>query len=210
MIPIMARATQRERPDSTPYGAAPLAEVTRALFGEPLTMSELNDRMFGTRVELEPRDQPHLAATWLGSIGYERYREVDDFVRQLANAGVERLIDVRELPISRRRGYAKTALREALEGVGIEYVHMRELGNPKPYRDLYKSGQTQAGRAKYSRLLLAKRRDALIELQQKVTEKRSALMCVEHDQGVCHRDVIIESLQEELGVDLLVAALADS
>ena len=48
----------------------------------------------------------------------------------LADAGVERLIDVRELPISRRRGFAKTALGEALAAEGVEYLHMRSLGNP--------------------------------------------------------------------------------
>ena len=88
---------------------------------------------------------------WVGSIGYERHRHAAEFSALLRDAQVERVIDVRELPISRRRGYAKTALSESLAQEGIEYVHMRGLGNPKPFRDLYKSGRVHEGRAAYER-----------------------------------------------------------
>src|SRR5690606_35864703 len=115
----------------------------------------------------------------------ERYRDVGDFVQQLAGAGVERLIDVRELPISRRRGYAKTALREALATADIEYLHMRELGNPKQIRDRYKAGHVEEGRSLYTSFLLSEQRSALSDLQARLEEKRSALMCVEDDQAVC-------------------------
>jgi uncharacterized protein (DUF488 family) len=112
------------------------------------------------------------------------------------------LIDVRELPISRRRGYAKTALSEVLAAEGIEYVHMRALGNPKQFRDLYKSGHVQEGRAAYERHLLDERVDALRELVPLLEVRRSALMCVEHDAAVCHRAVIFEALRDELGLQL--------
>jgi uncharacterized protein (DUF488 family) len=146
---------------------------------------------------------------WLGSIGYERYKQSEDFARQLRDAGVERLIDVRELAISRRRGYAKTALRETLEGAGIEYVHMRALGNPKPFRDLYKAGHVAAGRDRYTRYLLGQQRGALQELVELLRDsRRTALMCVEHDPTTCHRTVIVEALRDELGLDLDVAQIA--
>ena len=86
---------------------------------------------------------------------------------------------MRELAISRRRGYAKTALAEAMAAEGIEYVHMRALGNPKPFRDLYKSGRVHEGRAQYERFLREERRDALDGLVVLLQEKPSALMCVE-------------------------------
>jgi hypothetical protein len=47
--------------------------------------------------------------TILATIGYEG-ADVDDFVATLRSAGIRRLIDVRELAISRRRGFAKRAL----------------------------------------------------------------------------------------------------
>jgi uncharacterized protein (DUF488 family) len=151
---------------------------------------------------------PSAPALWLGSVGYERHKDSAEFAQLLRTAGVERLIDVRELPISRRRGYAKTALGEAMKGEGIEYVHMRDLGNPKPYRDLYKLGKVEEGRRLYTDYLHEEQREALELLASMLPEKKTALMCVEHDAAVCHRTVILESLRSELGLELDVAELA--
>jgi uncharacterized protein (DUF488 family) len=144
---------------------------------------------------------------WVGSVGYERYRQNSDFARRLADAGVERLIDVREAPISRRRGFAKTALGEAMAAVGIEYVHIRALGNPKQYRDLYRSGHVAEGQGLYERHLLTERREALDDLVPLLRDKRSALMCLEHDPASCHRTVIIDLLRRELGLELEVVEI---
>jgi Protein of unknown function, DUF488 len=147
-------------------------------------------------------------ALWVGSVGYERFRLNTDLAERLRAAGVERVIDVRQLPISRRPGYAKSALGQAFADAGIEYVHVRALGNPKPTRDLYKSGQIEEGRAGYGEYLVGEQRDALAGLVAMLREKRSALMCVEHDPATCHRTVIFEALGDELGIDLDVAVIA--
>ena len=185
------------------------AELTRSVFGEAMSV----DQVFGLLdVELDgggtvPTEDSAVVSDrlWVGSIGYERYRLNTDFVAQVARSGVERLIDVRQLPISRRRGFAKSALSEALAAVGIEYVHMRDLGNPKPTRDLYKSGRSAEGRAGYEHYLLSEQREALSILALRLTEKRCTLMCVEHDSAVCHRDVIFDALENEVGLGLEVA-----
>jgi uncharacterized protein (DUF488 family) len=143
----------------------------------------------------------------VGSVGYERHRDSAEFARALAQAGVERLIDVRELPISRRRGYAKSVLTQAMSDAGVEYVHVRELGNPKPFRDLYKSGRAEEGRRAYRALLTSERMSVLERLRALLAEKRSALMCVENDAAVCHRSVILEALRTHIGLELEVAEL---
>jgi hypothetical protein len=187
-------------------------ELTRAVLGSAMTMDEVFALLAGEPSVDAPFD-PEADASgrtgelWVGSVGYERFRLNTDFAAHLKEAGVERLIDVRQLPISRRRGYAKTALGDALGEAGIEYVHMRALGNPKPTRELYKSGRTAEGRAGYEQYLLGEQRPALGELVGLLQEKRSALMCVEHDPATCHRTVIIEALRDELGVDVCVAEL---
>ncbi|HSS04023.1 MAG TPA: DUF488 domain-containing protein [Solirubrobacterales bacterium] len=165
-------------------------------------------------IEAIPFDPSDLPATegsssslWIGSIGYENYRSVEDFARLLADSGVERLVDVRELPISRRRGFAKSALAAALAEEEVEYVHLRSMGNPKEFRDLYKSGKVAEGRAGYEQLLAHERTDELRELAATVQEKRSALMCVEAEEDVCHRQVIFEALRDRLGMDLDVAQI---
>lgn len=117
---------------------------------------------------------------------------------------MERLIDVRELPISRKRGFVKTALSEALASAGVEYLHLRALGNPKEFRDLYKSGRVAAGKSAYERFLLSERSEELDELDRILRKKRTALMCVEEDPSVCHRQVILDALQDRPESDLEV------
>lgn len=181
------------------------AELTHAYFGEVLSMNEVFARI--ERVEV-PEPAATVAALWVGSVGYERHKDHRVFAQHLSDAGVERLLDVRELPISRRRGYAKSALSQAMAEVGIEYVHLKALGNPKPFRDMYKSGRVDEGRQRYGEYLLSERRDALRDLVPLLRDKRSVLMCVEHDPTTCHRTVIVEALHKELGLELDVAQIA--
>ena len=71
----------------------------------------------------------------LYTIGYEG-RALDELIAILASHRIERVIDVRDLPLSRRRGFSKTPLGTALRGAGIDYVHVREAGNPyRPLKD---------------------------------------------------------------------------
>jgi uncharacterized protein (DUF488 family) len=53
---------------------------------------------------------------------------------------VRLLIDVRELPTSRRKGFAKSALSSALAAADIGYLHLKGLGDPKPGRDAARAG----------------------------------------------------------------------
>lgn len=187
-----------------------IGELTAATLGRELSMADALGLVESISIDrVEPSQSPRDGAVslWVGSVGYERYRLVEDFARLLAQAEVERLIDVRELPISRRRGFAKTALAEALAEQGVEYLHLRGMGNPKEFRDLYKSGQVAEGRAGYEQLLTEDRADDLRELAETIHEKRSALMCVEHDEAVCHRQVIFAALQGQLGLDLEIARI---
>jgi len=73
----------------------------------------------------------------LYTCGYEGL-DTDEFVARLVEVGVRVVIDVRERPISRKKGFAKRALstRVALDGIG--YLHVPELGCPKQIRDRYR------------------------------------------------------------------------
>ncbi len=185
---------------------AELAELTNAALGQRLSMSRLGELL--DSVELSESSTAVLDGVWVGSVGYEKYRDIDVFARLLADAGVERLIDVRELPISRKRGFAKSAMSEALSNAGVEYVHLRALGNPKEFRDLYKSGRVEAGKNAYQRFLLSERSAELDDLNQVLREKRSALMCVEDDPQVCHRQVILDALRDRLEENLVVTNIS--
>jgi uncharacterized protein (DUF488 family) len=184
-----------------------VAELTTALFGEALSIDEVLARL--ELIDMSaPRTVNATTGLWLGSVGYELHKDHIAFARHIRAAGVERLIDVRELPISRRRGYAKSALGQVMADVGIEYVHIKALGNPKPFRDLYKAGNVKEGQRLYEEHLLGEERESLERLVPMLHEKRCALMCVEHDPATCHRTVILDVLRSELGLDLDVAEIS--
>lgn len=129
------------------------------------------------------------------TIGYEQHRTPMSLVAALQDAGVERLLDVRELPLSRRRGFSKTALGDALADHGIRYEHERALGNPKPLRDLYRSGRQAEGEAGYLVHVRNGSAWAVRELAQTMMEHLTCLLCWEDDHRECHRAVIVSELR---------------
>src|SRR5579883_475227 len=72
------------------------------------------------------------------TIGYEGL-DIDAFMSLLAEHDIETVVDIRELPLSRKPGFSKKALANVLNLSGIEYVHMVELGCPRPVRDGYRA-----------------------------------------------------------------------
>ncbi len=130
------------------------------------------------------------------SIGYEG-RGLDDFLATLTANRVQVLIDVRLTPISRKKGFSKTALSEALARLGIEYRHVRELGNPKENRAAFRGAGVTTGRRRYLAHLHNGSRTALDEVVELARAERIALLCVERDDRQCHRGCITDQAQEE-------------
>jgi uncharacterized protein (DUF488 family) len=133
----------------------------------------------------------------LFTIGYEG-RSVDELVESLRKVGIDRVVDVRELPLSRRRGFSKSPLSSTLEGAGILYEHVRALGNPKPYRDRYKRGDVNGGAKDYRAHLHNGAHWALVELAESLTGSKTCLLCLEADHSQCHRAVIAGAVAERL------------
>lgn len=133
----------------------------------------------------------------LFTIGYEGL-DPGELVERLTAAGVERVVDVRELPLSRRRGFSKSKLAEVLELGGIAYEHVRELGNPKKNRDRYKSGDVAGGARVYRAHLHNGSRGALVELTESLARSKTCLLCVEGSHTICHRAVIAGAIAERL------------
>ena len=78
----------------------------------------------------------------LATIGYER-ATLDDVIGRLKRAGVEIVLDVRAVAASRRAGFSKTLLSGSLKAAGIDYLHLRALGTPKPGRQAARAGRIQ-------------------------------------------------------------------
>ena len=130
------------------------------------------------------------------TIGYERLLPAE-LVAELQAAGVQRLIDVRFRPQSRRPGMSKTRLSERLGAHGIAYEHRRELGTPPDLRWLYRHNRVAEGAAAYRAHVETAAPDALDALAAELDHApRTALMCLEADPAACHRRVIAEALRE--------------
>src|SRR3954449_5172034 len=78
------------------------------------------------------------------TIGYERLLP-PALVSELEAAGIERLLDVRYRPQSRRPGMSKTRLGTMLGEHGIVYEHRRELGTPPDIRWFFKHNRVAEG-----------------------------------------------------------------
>src|SRR5918997_2010562 len=98
--------------------------------------------------------------TALWTIGYERLLP-DALVAELVAAGVERVLDVRFRPQSRRPGMSNTRLGERLAAHGIAYEHRRALGTPSDLRWLFKHNRVAEGRAGYREYVEREAQDAL-------------------------------------------------
>jgi uncharacterized protein (DUF488 family) len=131
----------------------------------------------------------------LYTIGYERLLP-PALVNELQLAGVERLLDVRYRPQSRRPGMSKTRLGEMLSDHGIAYEHRKALGTPPDIRWLFKNGRIAEARAAFAEHIeeaAAADLDALAaELDR---APATALMCLEADPAVCHRRILAERLR---------------
>lgn len=128
------------------------------------------------------------------TIGYEG-ATVAEFLDALRTAGVERVIDVRAVPNSRRPGFSKTPLRNALAEAGIDYVHLRPLGTPADGRAAARAGRIEDLERIYAAQLdLPEAIVAAQQMRELAEEKPSALLCYEREPACCHRTLLWRSV----------------
>jgi uncharacterized protein (DUF488 family) len=128
------------------------------------------------------------------TIGYEG-TTVPEFVSVLKVAGVQRVIDVRALPLSRRPGFSKTPLRGALEEAGIEYVHLKALGTPSEGRTAARAGRhSDMDRIYAGQLELPEAMAQSAQMLELAREKPSALLCMEREPAHCHRTLLLNAV----------------
>lgn len=135
-------------------------------------------------------------STGIVTIGYEG-KSLDSFFFELLGNKVNILIDVRKNPFSMKFGFSKKRLSDTSEKLGIEYLHLPELGIVTSKRkDLKTLSDYQRLFAEYRKHLDAKSRsiDSIKEVGEK---KKAALMCFENDVQFCHRGEIANSLRKD-------------
>jgi uncharacterized protein (DUF488 family) len=139
------------------------------------------------------------------TIGYEG-ATVGEFLDALRKAGVERVIDVRALPLSRRPGFSKTPLKGALEEAGIDYVHLKALGTPAEGRTAARAGRYADMTRIYSgQLELPEAMVQAAQMLELAGEKPSALLCMEREPAHCHRTLLLNAVADDAEVIHLFA-----
>lgn len=123
------------------------------------------------------------------TFGYEGLN-IASYISRLKQVRIKTIVDVRQLPLSRKRGFSKRAFAEALAAADIAYVHMPTLGCPKAIRDAYKQN---ADWAQYTRSFLAhlKTQNAAVRELAKIARATDAcLVCFEANYRECHRTFV--------------------
>jgi uncharacterized protein (DUF488 family) len=131
------------------------------------------------------------------TIGYEG-ATMGEFLIALQAARVERVIDVRAVANSRRPGFSKTPLKNALAEIGIDYVHLRALGTPAAGREAARARRHTDLERIYAGQL--KTPEAMAEgamMLDLADGKPSALLCYERDPACCHRTLLWQALAPE-------------
>lgn len=135
----------------------------------------------------------------LYTLGYES-AAIEDFIVTLKITGIERIIDVREIPISRKKGFSKNFLRDILEANDIDYVHLKGLGDPKEGRNAARTGDHDKFFYIFSTHM--KTAAAMADLETAIdlaTSKVSCLLCYEREPDGCHRSIVAKAIAADTG-----------
>lgn len=126
------------------------------------------------------------------TIGYEGVTQ-PDLVNALVGAGVETLIDVRAVPLSRRPGFSKNVLAAGLKAAGIDYLLLKALGTPPEGREAARKGRHDILASVYAgQLELPEAIAQSAQMLDTARRHRSALLCFERDPHGCHRTLLLD------------------
>lgn len=142
-------------------------------------------------------------------IGYEKSGPAD-FLATLARARVATVVDVRDLPLSRRAGFSKRQLQASVEAAGMRYIHLRALGTPPEGREANKRRQWERfWKIVDDKLATAQAELALQELAAIAAAAPTCLLCYEADWHICHRRRVGEILSARHGFTIQPLSVAE-
>ncbi len=129
------------------------------------------------------------------TLGYQGL-SLDLYTETLVSAGVGTLIDVRLTAWSYNRKYIKSVLERTMADADLDYVHLKDCGNPSINRKTAKSAKDCL--AKY-RKYLAKNPHCLVELKEQIkaasdSGRPACLTCYEREPHECHRSILLDFL----------------
>lgn len=124
-------------------------------------------------------------------------REFPEFLGLLESQGIRQVVDVRRYPASRRHPqYARAALEQGLQAVGVAYTHEVDLGGRRrPQLDSSNTGwRSHSFRGYADYMSTDPFQAALARLIVLAGQSRTAVMCAEAVPWRCHRHLIADAL----------------
>ncbi len=133
--------------------------------------------------------------TILYTIGYEGI-SLEEYLNRLIKNDVKLLVDVRNNALSMKFGFSKTQLKKFCENLGIEYLHIPEVGIQSNQRQVL---NTQTDYDNLFKVYKKENLKATVSYQQQILtlledKKRIALTCFEADICQCHRKHLAEAI----------------
>lgn len=135
------------------------------------------------------------------TIGYEGIN-IDDFLHLLENHNIDTVVDIRELPLSRKQGFSKNILSNHLNLKGYEYIHIPQLGCPKPIRNQYRIDNDWKLYKQEFVGYLETKNDVLSALSDLAYSSNCALLCFEADYNLCHRSLVADKINQKFGLSV--------
>jgi uncharacterized protein (DUF488 family) len=133
--------------------------------------------------------------TLLFTIGYEGV-SLENYLNKLVTNDVKLLVDVRKNSLSMKFGFSKSLLKKYCESLGIEYIHIPEVGINSDQRKELNTQQDYDALFEVYKKTTLKETDSyqarIVELLTK--HKRIALTCFEADICQCHRKPLAEAI----------------
>ncbi|WP_282787580.1 DUF488 family protein [Flavobacterium croceum] len=131
----------------------------------------------------------------LFTIGYQGIT-LEAYLNKLIKNNIKVLCDVRKNALSMKYGFSKSQLKNACNGVGIEYIHIPEVGIDSEQRqELKTQNDYDALFEEYKNLNLKKSIDSQTEILNLLKKnRRIALTCFEADICQCHRKHLSEAI----------------
>ncbi|GGF26455.1 hypothetical protein GCM10011339_13220 [Echinicola rosea] len=156
-----------------------------------------NEILPGQLYERIEKAMPKDEETTLFTIGYEGI-SLEKYLQKLVKNNVKLLVDVRKNPLSMKFGFSKTLLKRYCNSLGIEYLHIPEVGINSDKR------QKLEVQADYDRLFADYKKTTLSETSKSQEQilgslrqyKRIALTCFEAEPCQCHRSHLAEALMK--------------
>lgn len=130
------------------------------------------------------------------TIGYEG-DSVESYINKLIENDIRMLVDVRKNPISRKYGFSQRTLSSLLNRLGIEYVHIPELGiDSSDRKQLNIQNDYDRLFDKYENTVLVDQKISLQKLYAlHADKKRIAITCFEKDHCQCHRSRVADVIK---------------